>query len=127
MGGAPLPPLSSNLSTSSCSLLTSLLQDLDGDSRLDLVVGSSAGTLSFYWNNSTLEAGSYAVAFRGNGTTVDPFLGWDLGHNSAPSFVDLDKAPLPSVPHRNAGSERGRVARISSHTRHQHLNGNELL
>lgn len=59
------------------------LSDVDADGDLDAVVGSSAGTLSYYEN---LGSGTYAQQTGSN----NPFDGIDVGSNSAPTFGDLD-------------------------------------
>lgn len=73
-------------------------QDLDANGRLDLVVGDAAGSLSIYWNNSTGSGESFTPVFLPNSTAGSPFLGWNLGHNAAPAFLDLDQAPA-TFPH----------------------------
>jgi hypothetical protein len=67
---------------------------------MDLVVGASDGTLSYYWNNCTMLGETFTPAFLANGTGGSPFLAWDLGDNAAPAFMDMDKdialtQPLP--------------------------------
>ena len=56
--------------------------DLDGDGRLDLVIGDFNGSL-LAWHNT----GSGYVALDGD---ANPFAGIDVGSTARPAFVDLD-------------------------------------
>jgi Ca2+-binding RTX toxin-like protein len=67
-------------------LSTPSFTDLDGDGDLDLAVGSSDGTLSYFENTGTTQAPAY-VAQTG---AANPLGGVDVGLLSAPSFADLD-------------------------------------
>ena len=60
--------------------------DLDGDGLLDLVSGETNGTL-LAWRNTGTSAAPVFTALTG---TANPFNGIDVGHQSAPAFVDLD-------------------------------------
>jgi uncharacterized protein (DUF2141 family) len=56
--------------------------DLDGDGRLDLVVGNNAGKLLAYHNS-----GSGFTPLIG---AANPLSGIDAGYNSAPAFAEID-------------------------------------
>jgi hypothetical protein len=60
--------------------------DLDGDGDLDALVGNSSGTLKYFKNTGSATAPAYTEQIGG----ANPFDGFDLGSNSAPSFADLD-------------------------------------
>ena len=63
--------------------------DVNGDGKLDLVVGASDGTLSTYENT-----GSGFVALTG---ADNPFDGIDVGNQSKPEFADLDANGTPEM------------------------------
>ena len=63
-----------------------ILIDLDGDRDLDVVVGSSDGTLSYYRNTGTVTNPSYTIQTG----TLNPFNGFDVGDFSSPAFADID-------------------------------------
>ncbi len=65
---------------------TPTLVDLDHDGDLDLVVGSYAGTLSYYENTGTA---STPVMVQRTGS-ANPFNGVDLGESTFATFGDLD-------------------------------------
>ncbi len=65
---------------------TPTLVDLDHDGDLDLVVGSYAGTLSYYENTGTA---SIPVMVQRTGS-ANPFNGVDLGDSTFATFGDLD-------------------------------------
>ncbi|MGF1477871.1 MAG: FG-GAP-like repeat-containing protein [Cyanophyceae cyanobacterium] len=56
--------------------------DLDADGDLDVAIGNQAGSLFYFQNN-----GGTFVQQRG---TFNPFLGFDVGTNSSPAFLDVD-------------------------------------
>ncbi|HVN37584.1 MAG TPA: FG-GAP-like repeat-containing protein [Myxococcota bacterium] len=60
--------------------------DLNGDGKLDLVVGNSAGTFVYYKNVGT----AIAPVFQLQTGTANPLNGVDVGIASAPALVDLD-------------------------------------
>ncbi|MEI6161163.1 MAG: FG-GAP-like repeat-containing protein, partial [Roseococcus sp.] len=60
--------------------------DLDGDGKLDLVLGEYYGSLLAWRNTGT----SAAPIFTALTSAENPFSGIDVGYRSAPAFVDLD-------------------------------------
>src|SRR5262249_25557036 len=60
--------------------------DLDGDGRLDAVVGVSDGSLHYFKNTGT----AIAPAFTEQTGAANPFNGVDVGLYSTPSFADLN-------------------------------------
>ena len=65
---------------------TPVFADIDGDGDQDLIVGESNGTLKYFLNEST---GS-TISFAEKTGTDNPFNGLNVGHNSAPTFIDID-------------------------------------
>ena len=59
------------------------LGDLDGDTDLDLVIGETAGTLSYYRNTGTPETPQFEL-------DADMLVGMDVGRRSVPTLVDLN-------------------------------------
>jgi hypothetical protein len=59
--------------------------DLNNDQKIDIVFGTTNGTLKYYQNTSTEE-----VSFTEQTGTDNPFTGIDVGDKSAPALVDLD-------------------------------------
>jgi uncharacterized protein (DUF2141 family) len=60
--------------------------DLDGDGKLDLLVGNAAGTFIFYKNTGSATAPAF-LSITGTG---NPLNGVDVGVGSAPALADLD-------------------------------------
>ena len=62
--------------------------DIDGDGKLDLIVGANDGTLHYYKNTGTTGSPAYSKQ-TGND---NPFAGvsFDVGDISAPSWADID-------------------------------------
>ena len=60
--------------------------DIDGDGKLDLVVGESDGILNYFLNESS----DNTITFTAKTNTNNPFNGFDVGDTSSPSFVDID-------------------------------------
>ncbi|MBK8118775.1 MAG: VCBS repeat-containing protein [Sulfuritalea sp.] len=67
------------------------LIDLNADGRVDLVVGSSDGTLTYYENIGTAAVPVYVERTGASGPNPSPFDGIDVGGMSAPAFVDLNQ------------------------------------
>ncbi|WP_160166322.1 VCBS domain-containing protein [Calothrix sp. PCC 7507] len=65
---------------------TPILVDLDSDGDLDIVSGSSNGTLAYFKNTGNAINPSYALQDIAN----NPFRFIDVGNNSTPALVDLD-------------------------------------
>ena len=64
-----------------------IFADITGDNKLDLVVGGSDGTLSYFLNESTTETISFTAK---TGASDNPFHNFDVGSSSAPTFADVD-------------------------------------
>ena len=60
--------------------------DINGDNKIDLVVGESDGTLNYYLNEST----ETKTIFTEKTSTANPFNGFDIGSNSFPRFTDIN-------------------------------------
>lgn len=63
------------------------LSDVDGDGDMDLFIGEGDGNINFFRNTGSASAPAFTEVTGAN----NPFDGVDLGSDSAPSFVDLDK------------------------------------
>ena len=57
--------------------------DLDGDRDLDLVIGETAGTLSYYRNTGTPQSPQFEL-------DANMLVGMDVGRRSVPTLVDLN-------------------------------------
>ena len=68
------------------SYSTLTFADLDGDGDLDAIVGEEDGFLNYYENTGSTTAPLYTEQTG----TANPFNGFDVGWNSAPTFADLD-------------------------------------
>lgn len=60
--------------------------DLDGDQDLDIIAGKDAGTLMYFENTGSMTNPSYTQRTGSD----NPFDGFDVGDNSAPSASDVD-------------------------------------
>ncbi len=69
------------------NLSTIALGDIDGDTDLDMLVGSANTSLTYYLN-STSNVNDILFLKRVSGSS--PFFGIEIGENSAPVFVDID-------------------------------------
>ena len=69
-----------NLGNSSYPVPT--FNDVDGDNKIDLVLGGTDGTLKYYRNEST--------AFTRKTESYNPLSGFDMGSYAAPTFADID-------------------------------------
>ncbi len=58
--------------------------DLDGDGDLDAISGEDSGSLFYFENTGTSETPSFAAP------TSNPFGLSDIGHESSPTFADID-------------------------------------
>ena len=65
---------------------SSAFGDLNGDNKVDLVVGETHGTLKYYLNESTQSD----LVFTEQTGTDNPFNGIDVGASSIPTFADID-------------------------------------
>jgi Ca2+-binding RTX toxin-like protein len=65
---------------------TPVFADIDGDGDLDLVVGTTDGTLSYFQNTGTAAAPVFVELIG----AANPYDGIDVGSQSAPNFVDAD-------------------------------------
>jgi len=75
--------------------------DLDNDGDLDILIGERSG--SFFYAENTAGAGN-PVAF---GTLQNEYMELDIGQNSVPQIVDLDRDGKPDI---IAGERRGLVS-----------------
>jgi Ca2+-binding RTX toxin-like protein len=84
--------------------------DLDGDGRLDLVLGSLDGTLQGWRRNIdgsyNVMAGSYNTMDGVFVTLDNPFAGLDVGFNSTPTVIDLNNDGRPEIV---VGNNEGRL------------------
>ena len=60
---------------------------IDGDNKIDLVVGETRGTLKYFLNESTTSTITFTEK---TSSTDNPFYGLDIGGASKPSFDDFD-------------------------------------
>ena len=63
--------------------------DIDGDGKLDLVVGGYGGTLQYFLNESTTSILN-SLVFTQKTSSANPFNGISVGNNAAPAFADVD-------------------------------------
>lgn len=61
--------------------------DLNGDSKLDAIVGAMDGTLKYYLNTTTTGTPVFEEQTGGD----NPFDGFDVGDFSSPTFTDFDR------------------------------------
>ena len=61
--------------------------DIDNDGDLDLVLGEQNGTVVFYENTGTVLLPTYTLRTG----AADPFDGIDIGGQSAPVFIDIER------------------------------------
>jgi Ca2+-binding RTX toxin-like protein len=75
--------------------------DLDGDGRLDLVLGSLDGTLQGWRRNIDCSYDMIAGVENTMGGVFtilnNPFAGLDVGFNSTPTIIDLNNDGLPEI------------------------------
>ena len=60
--------------------------DVNGDGKLDFVLGKQDGTLNYYVNESTEDSITWTEKTGGD----NPFNGFDVGLASSPTFFDMD-------------------------------------
>ena len=71
-----------------------IFADIDGDNKIDLVVGEDEGTLKYYLNEST----SSTISFTAKTVASEnPFNGFDVGRHAAPAFFDIDRDGEPDL------------------------------
>ena len=68
-------------------LSTPVFTDVDGDNKIDLIIGESGGSLKFYLNESTTETVTFTPK---TGASDNPFNGFSVRSDAAPAFGDID-------------------------------------
>ncbi|MFN3667842.1 MAG: beta strand repeat-containing protein [Brevundimonas sp.] len=65
---------------------TPAFADLDGDGDLDAVIGKNTGVLAYFENTGT----AATPIFTERTGADNPFVGFDVGYSSIPTFADVD-------------------------------------
>ena len=60
---------------------------INGDSKIDLVVGKGDGTFNYFLNESTTES----IVFTSKTGNDNPFNGFNVGSYATPTFADIDE------------------------------------